>query len=286
MKLSVVIPTCHRPEALLACLLHLQADARSYSSLNYEIIVSDDGRDPLAAAVLGRDFPDVRWIAGPRRGPAANRNAGAAAASGDVVVFLDDDCLPQPGLFGAYATAFTDTALLAAEGRIRGDRPAVRMDEEAPFNEHGGCFWSCNIAVRRTFFLDIRGFDERFPAAAMEDVELRERIRRQGAVIRFVPEALVIHPLRLMGGWSYVRRRAEAHGIYILIPGCHLGPPRYRTALWHTLRVLGKRFIPRFISFRGRGSLRASRMLLLPFWSVWAMKKALRHAKRSEHSQQ
>lgn len=286
MKLSVVIPTCDRPDALRDCLRRLQPDAQTYPRSNYEIVVSDDGRRISAAAELGAEFPDVMWVAGPRRGPAANRNAGAAAARGEVVVFLDDDCLPEPALLATYARAFADPVLRAAEGRIRADRPQRRMDEESPINETGGCFWSCNIAVRRAFFLEIGGFDERFPAAAMEDVELRERILRLGPPIVFLPEALVIHPLRKMGGMAYVRRRAEAHGIYVLIPGCHLPRPSYRGALWNTLRALRRRFIPRFIALRGRGSLRASRMLLLPLWSTWCMKKALRNARSNRSSAQ
>lgn len=276
--LSVVIPTCDRPGALRACLLQLQPAVQAYPVENYEIIVSDDGRAKPAAS-LAPEFPGVTWVAGPRLGPAANRNAGARAACGETLVFLDDDCLPQPGLLAAYAAAFADPAVRVAEGRIRADRPARRMDEEAPVNETGGVFWSCNIAIRRLFFASIGGFDERFRHAAMEDVEIRERILRTGAAIPFLPAALVIHPLRPMGGWSYVRRRAEAHGTYVLIPGCHLGPPSYRAAAWKTLRSV-KRFIPRFIALRGRGSLRSSRMLLLPFWSAYAMKKALRQARR------
>ena len=277
--ISVVIPTCDRPDALRACLRQLQPAVQAYPAEDYELVVSDDGRSAPATS-LAPEFPAVTWVAGPRRGPAANRNAGARAARGDILVFLDDDCLPQPGLLAAYAAAFADSAVRAAEGRIRADRASRRMDEEAPINETGGVFWSCNIAINRAFFVSIGGFDERFRHAAMEDVEIRERILRTGAVIPFLPAALVIHPLRPMGGWSYVRRRAEAHGTYILIPGCHLGPPSYLAAAKKTLRSIVKRFIPRFIALRGRGALRASRILLLPFWSTYAMKKALRQARR------
>lgn len=278
MELTIVIPTCDRPELLRACLRNLQGDAQTFPRQNYTIIVSDDGRTMSARAELSAEFPDVVWVEGPRRGPAANRNTGAAAARGEVLVFLDDDCLPQPGLLSAYAAAFSDPTLNAAEGRIRSDRPHQRMDEEAPINETGGVFWSCNIAMRRDFFLQIGGFDERFPAAAMEDIELRERILRLGNKIPFFPEALVIHPLRLIRGWGFLRKRAEAHGIYILIPGCHLPPPSYRWAVWHTLRLFRRRFIPRFKELGGRGAWVSCRSLTLPIWSTWCMKKALRRA--------
>ena len=284
MKLTVVIPTCDRPDALRACLEKLQPANQTYVGFPCEVVVSDDSRKVAAQTLLGREFPHVKWINGPHRGPAAHRNAGAAAAQGDVVVFLDDDCLPQPELVAAYAGAFADPSLLAAEGRIRADRPHRRMNEEAPVNESGGCFWSCNIAIRRNFFLEIGGFDERFPYAAMEDVELRERIIRTGTSIRFLPHALVIHPLRIMPGWGYLRKRAASHGIYILMPSCHLGRPSYSAALRHTLRLIVRRFIPRFIALRGRGAWSASRTLTLPLWSAWYMKKALRTRRRTAKS--
>ena len=70
MKFSVIIPTCHRPELLAQCLRRL-ADSEA------EIIVTDDSRDDATRVLVERDFPRAHWTAGPRRGPAANRNHGA-----------------------------------------------------------------------------------------------------------------------------------------------------------------------------------------------------------------
>lgn len=279
MNISVVIPTCARPAELRACLQGLSPETQAYPLYDYEVVVSDDGPPGSAAAALAGEFPRVRFVPGPRRGPAANRNAGAAAATGALIVFLDDDCLPQPGLLAAYAAAFADPALLAAEGRIRPAGPRTRMDEEAPENETGGWFWSCNIALRRDYFALVGGFDEAFPAAAMEDVELRERIRRRGDAIRFVPGALVVHPLRRFAGWRAVLKRAEAHGIYVTRPSCHLGPPSYRQALHKTLRLLIRGYLPQLWRLRARGALRAAPRLALPLWSAFEMKKALRAAR-------
>lgn len=286
MKLSVVIPTCDRAEALRECLRRLQSDTQTLPREDYELIVSDDSRGQPAAEILQSEFPDVIWVPGPRRGPAANRNAGAARASGEVVVFLDDDCLPQPGLLAAYVGAFADGTLQAAEGRIAADRPFERVDEEAPLNEFGGCFWSCNIAIRRDYFDRIGRFDERFPAAAMEDVELRERILQSGTTIAFLREALVVHPVRKIKGWSFLRKRAEAHGIYVLMPTCHLPPPSYWDAFVATLRLTRRKFLPRAMENGWRGAINYSRVLTLPLWSTWHMKRALRMQRRQAKSQQ
>lgn len=284
MKLSVVIPTCNRIDALRACLRHLQPDTQTLPCQNYELIVSDDSKGRPVAAILQHEFPDVVWIAGPRRGPAANRNTGAAHASGEVLVFLDDDCLPQPALLATYAAAFAEQPLYAAEGCISADRQLKRMDEDAPVNESGNCFWSCNIAMRKDFFHYIGRFDERFPYAAMEDVELRERILQSGTRIVFLKEASVVHPLRPMKGWASLRRSAESHGIYILLPTCTLPRPSYLAAAWHTVRLVKRKFLPRLIQTKGRGVWRYSQTLALPFWSTWHMKKALRQKSGLRHA--
>lgn len=279
MKLSIVIPTCDRADALRACLRCLETGGQSLPREQYELIVSDDSRRQPASEILGKEFPNVTWVEGPRRGPAANRNTGAARATGDVIVFLDDDCLPQPPLLATYASAFADGKLLAAEGRIAADRAFERMDEESPLNEFGGCFWSCNIAMRRDYYFSIGGFDERFTTAAMEDVELRERILRSGTTIAFIREAAVVHPIRRIKGWEFLRRRAEAHGIYVLMPTCHLPPPSYLEATWHTLRLVRRKFIPRLQELGCKGIFNYSKVLTLPLWSAWCMKKALRKRK-------
>ena len=74
MKFSVVIPTCNRPETLARCL-------RCLEGTEAEIVVTDDSNNEATGALLKREFPAVRWIHGPRRGPAANRNCGARAAT-------------------------------------------------------------------------------------------------------------------------------------------------------------------------------------------------------------
>ncbi len=281
MKLSVIIPTRGRHHHLRDCLAGLDSGHQAFGRHDYEIIVTDDARgDQAVETTLSQQFPHVRWTSGPGRGPAANRNHGASLATGELLVFLDDDCLPQPGLLAAYAKAFATDSLIAAEGRISADQPSTRMDHVAPINEHGGFFWSCNIALRRDFFSEVGGFDERFPRPAMEDVELRERIRSMGVTIKFISEALVLHPYRITTAWISLQRSAEAHAIYITLPHCHLPSPSYRRACKDTLRIIIRRYIPKLIAFRGRGWWRATLYLFGPIWNVHQMKKALRRQSR------
>ena len=103
-RFSVVIPTYRRNDALARCLNRLMADRQDFPFARYEVIVADDGPDGDNARLLVENtYPWARWVPGPRRGPAANRNRGAAEASGEFLAFTDDDCLPQPGWLAAFA---------------------------------------------------------------------------------------------------------------------------------------------------------------------------------------
>ena len=88
--LTVAIPTRDRPDWLRRCLTSLaEADGPIW-----ETIVSDDGTDPRTDEVVAElegKLPRLRLIRGPRLGLAANRNACIDAATGDYMLFLDDD---------------------------------------------------------------------------------------------------------------------------------------------------------------------------------------------------
>jgi glycosyltransferase involved in cell wall biosynthesis len=114
---SVVIPTRNRAPLLRQAL----CSARDQTWRDREIIVVDEASDDDTAAMLARDFRDVRVVrhAAPR-GPAGARNAGVAAARGDRVLFWDDDDLMHPGhlaaLMEAQQAAPTDMLI---SGRVR-----------------------------------------------------------------------------------------------------------------------------------------------------------------------
>jgi GT2 family glycosyltransferase len=228
MLFTVVIPTRRRDDLLAQCLERLGPDQQLGMSLlpytraasrpplplpSYEVLVTDDGGEHTAEAMLQKDFSWAGWTAGPRRGPAANRNHGARQARGDWIVFTDDDCLPEPGWLQAYADAANlhpDCPVF--EGRTLAPRARQRLLETAPINEAGGNWWSCNLAVRRAVFVELNGFDERFPYAAMEDKEFHYRATRAGHTGVFVAGATVYHPWREVTDWVrifYVARHAE-----------------------------------------------------------------------------
>src|SRR5687768_9263299 len=91
--ISVVVPAFNAARTLPACLDTL---IRQEVGEPYEVIVVDDGSTDTTLAVAASYGPPVRVVRQPHRGPAAARNAGIRAASGEIVLFTDADCEPAP----------------------------------------------------------------------------------------------------------------------------------------------------------------------------------------------
>lgn len=103
-EVSVVVPTCGRPQSLRRLFGRLSWQA---SAPPFEVVVVLDG---VTAATAGVEAADTAWpfvvrvatLHGPR-GAAAARNLGALTAQGRVLLFLDDDVEPGPGVVAAHA---------------------------------------------------------------------------------------------------------------------------------------------------------------------------------------
>jgi GT2 family glycosyltransferase len=209
---TVIIPTHQRPNLLRLCLGALKRSLGAVPVGSIDVIVSDDSHDDMSRVLVQSEFPWARHVQGPRRGPASNRNCGAAMSSSPWLVFMDDDCIPDPGWLAAYLQAFAthpDQPLF--EGRTRADRARRSNTEEAPINETGGYLWSCNMAIRTGLFQGLQGFCESFPHAALEDVDFRLRLARQGHFATFVPQACVCHPYRPRRGLAHQRNHNASY---------------------------------------------------------------------------
>ncbi|TWU59566.1 GalNAc(5)-diNAcBac-PP-undecaprenol beta-1,3-glucosyltransferase [Crateriforma conspicua] len=255
--ISVIIPTCHRNDDLAACLERLVPGRQSLSFDHYEVIVSDDGRDSTAESLIADRYPFAQWVKGPQRGPAANRNAGASCANGEWLVFVDDDCVPSSKWLGAYAANTEGSDIL--EGMTSAIGSQTRFDEECPINESGGALWSCNFAIRRNAFFALGGFNENFPAAAMEDVELNYRVNQMQIARTFISDAVVLHPWRREKDIAFRKQQAQSIAYYV---GLH---PELRrnyslfAMVKGLLRYILRSMLPRFRRYRGKGAFRAIR---------------------------
>ncbi|MDP6538137.1 MAG: glycosyltransferase [Planctomycetota bacterium] len=180
-----------------------------------EVIVVDDGSTDgtgEAAADLG-----ARVLRSAERpvGPAAARNLGAAAAGGEVLLFVDADVVVHADAVERVARTFTEDGPAALYGSYD-DSPAARNLASRYMNlrhhhvhripsADAATFWAGLGAVRRSAFDQVGGFDgTRFAEPSVEDIDLGRRLRAAGGLIRRDPTLLGCH--RKVWTWSSVVR--------------------------------------------------------------------------------
>lgn len=199
---TIVVPTRSRAGYLDVALASF---APQVAAAGAEVVVVVDGGDPASVAVARRH--GARVVATPvPRGPNAARNAGVAAAAGELVVFVDDDVDAPPGWLGALLTAARTTPerdVFAGpiRARIEGGGPRACGREEAPITtlDHGPSDrdipvgWSANLAVRRAALERVGPFDETIDVGAGDEVEWQERHRGAGGQVRYVAAAGLDH---------------------------------------------------------------------------------------------
>jgi GT2 family glycosyltransferase len=193
----------------------LAPGAQTLDAAEYEVVVADDGATDDTRALLDSEFPWARYAAGPRRGPASNRNAGVRASRGEWIAFTDDDTLPDRDWLEQLLRA--SDGVQAVEGRTVCRIGVTSPREHAPINESGGRWWTSNLAIRRDAFESIGGFDERYTVPHMEDADLRERAFAAKIAWRFAPDAIVDHPPRRERWGADTAGWHRAHMLYAAI---------------------------------------------------------------------
>lgn len=226
-RLSVVMPTFNRRESLKVTLDGLAR--QTYPTDQWEaVVVSDgstDGTNEFLTDYAARAPFRLRPIVQENAGPSRARNRGIREATGEVVVFIDDDVEPVPGFLAAHAAhhARSETAVvigpMSPDPQRRNAEPswiawehamlekqytAFRTGEWPKDNAGPNHFYSGNASVRRAHLLTVNGFDEQF--TRQEDVEMAERLKRECGVRFYVDlEATGIHrPLRTWESWLKV----------------------------------------------------------------------------------
>lgn len=246
-SLAIVIPTHNRRGSVERTLRSFSSQS-SLERVTEAVVVADGCGDGTADIARERWPMPVRVIEQPRRGAAAARNNGAAVATADVLVFLDDDIEVQPGFVSAHLRAHADgdTARVAIgylppelQGRRDFFAVMLRAWWEAMFDrmrDPGHRFaysdlLSGNFSVRRSFFQQVGGFDETFQCH--EDYELGFRLIGAGARLCFAEDAAGWHHERTDLARALQRKRDEGradvalarrhHDLIPALPLCRWG---------------------------------------------------------------
>ncbi|MDR2710737.1 MAG: glycosyltransferase [Burkholderiales bacterium] len=294
-QVSILIAAYGEPLATFSCIKSVHENTQDIA---YEVLVLDDASpEPLQTQLAGVE--GVRFIRQPKNlGFLKNCNEGAKEARGEILVFLNNDTLvtegwltalvdtldqtPDAGLVGAQL-CYPDGRLQEAGGIVFNDGSAWnygRNDDPNRPEFHycrdvDYCSGAC-IALPRTLWEQLGGFDERFAPAYYEDTDLAFQVRAAGKRVLYQPLARVIHfegqtsgtdetqgvkryqvinQTTFLDKWHVVlaqqperygdiRRAAEhaAHTRILMLDACMLTPDRDSGSLrmWHLLRLLAK----------------------------------------------
>jgi GT2 family glycosyltransferase len=206
-EVTVTVATMNRPSALARCVTAILAGR----TLPAELIIVDQSTDTetadlVAAAGWDRILP-LRVVRQSCRGLAASRNAAIAQR---IVVFTDDDCVPDDRWLTAIIAGFDgEEKPDAVTGRILPlgpERPglyavSMRASDIRAVYSGRSLPWAVgsggNSAVKREWLDRVGGFDERLgagsPGRSAEDMDLFYRLLRAGATLRYEPDAMVFH---------------------------------------------------------------------------------------------
>ena len=200
-RFSVIVCTRNGWPRISNCL----ASIAQLRNAEAEVIVVDDGSTDDTADGVRKNFPEAKLIQLTPSGLSAARNAGAEAATGEILVFTDDDCEVDPDWLHDLGICFSHgwdaaggpnlpppptTSTEAIVAAAPGAASHVMLDDEEAEHVPG-----CNLAVTRTAFFEIGGFDPDFRTAG-DDVDFCWRLRDAGKRIGFAPTAFVWHHRR------------------------------------------------------------------------------------------
>jgi glycosyltransferase involved in cell wall biosynthesis len=217
MRISVIIATYNRAEVITGCLDSVQIALAQAAPLEAEVLVIDNASTDCTAKVVQSlaavsAFP-IRLVFEPLKGLSYARNRGLRNATGDLLVFTDDDCKLQPNyIVELLRYDAKDTGLVFRGGSVMlGDasdlpltikaRPEIvrwsRQLNSARHENLGDTLLGCNMAMRKEVADLVGPFDVLFGAGSNvpggEDTDYIFRAYLAGVTIEFVPDMLVYH---------------------------------------------------------------------------------------------
>ncbi len=194
---------------------------------SYEVVLVDDGSRDATPAVIRRARLHAPCaftvVSQENRGLAGARNAGIARATGERIVFIDDDVLVLPNFVAEHLRSHA----ASPQAIVRGGAIEVESFDDLPppvwsiKNYSGNYFWTTNVSAPLATIRAIGGFDESFSEYGWEDIDVGLRLRARGVKAVFNPRALVYHfkpPLRASSMEAMVRQaRAKARTAVALV---------------------------------------------------------------------
>lgn len=237
-SLSIVIPTHRRAAILEACLEHLE---RQTIADQLEVIVVSDGHDPATAALFkeprSANLAALSFVEIPKSQQGRARNVGVAQATGETVLFINDDILLAPGACEAHLKAHAGHTRIAALGYTEWDpsvgiTPVMRWldktgwqfgyrfldalgDPTVPAAIQHRFTYASHVSVPREVAVTCP-FPEDLTDYGWEDTVWGMMLRDKGVPLHYLPAARALHRHRLDLAQSLDRMRRIGRSAVIL----------------------------------------------------------------------
>lgn len=260
MRCSIVIPSFKRGQIALDSIYGLLAMPVKPT----EILLVD--QTPKHPPVVEEKLGDlalaghIRWLRLDEPSIPHAMNVGLQAATGDIVLFLDDDIVTSATLVDMHLEAHRAAVLVAGMVLQPGEKPErLRDGEPFRFNSTASAqieeFIGCNFSVRRAEALALGGFDENFTGAAYRyEAEFAWRCKKVHGLIQYEPRAWIHHLAVPTGG-----TRAHGHHLRTVRPTHSVG------AYYCLLRTRPNGWL-RQMAWRPLRSVRTRHHLHRPWW--------------------
>jgi len=233
MKVSVILPT-YRREGLLCQTI---ADILKQDYPDFELLVLDQSpvHEPQTKRFLDSVVDEISYYHLSQPGVVAACNEGVRNASGEILLFIDDDIsIPDNKLLERHVRNYEDSMIGGVAGKILD----AQTLEENRYNPHSndwtwGYFattWNhnhrtevvtapgANMSFRRQLLLELGGFDENFSGNAFRfETDVCYRLKKLGYKTIFDPHVVVLHHYNSPGGNDNVNlfgRSTESHRWY------------------------------------------------------------------------
>jgi GT2 family glycosyltransferase len=213
LSASIVVPTYNRPSALDRTLAALRE--MDFPADQLEIVVVDTGPNKSESERVARSH-GARYLAHDDRGVSVARNLGAKAASGELLMFVDDDIVVGKDNLRRHEAIHASHERCVVSGHWEYEPELRRKLESSPLGRwrlsyedlynkpnlldgdagrgqvHPRTLTSQNLSFKADAFWSLGGFDERFPVGA-EDQDLTWRAARAGQLLVYDYDIRIIH---------------------------------------------------------------------------------------------
>ncbi len=236
-NISIIIPSYRSRRYIDGC---FQAIFQQTAAALFEVIVVESSQEHDITEYIARTYPSVKLITLPRRTfPGEARNIGLREAQGDIIIFTDMDCVPQPGWIETILRLQQESGYRVIGGAVLNGTPnsvigtaeyIVEFNEFTPSRREGEArlLPTCNVALKKEVFEE-HGYFEAIIKGS--DTLFTRRLLKRGERVYFTSAFQVAHQNRaelrrflhnqveLGKGSAQIRRREQMTGsIFVKMP--------------------------------------------------------------------